>query len=219
MIKKLLLGLAIALLALAGFIASRPSAFTVQRTLTMKSPAKYIFTNLNSFFRWAEWSPWNDLDPAIKRTYEGPVVGVGNVYAWAGNSAAGEGRMTLEESRKDELVRVKIELFKPFTGTYTTTITLKPVPEGTTATWTLEGHHGFMGKAASLFMDMEARVGKDLEAGLDRLRMMAEARTVDKEREAAADEAVRKALAEMDPKVTSAPSMQSAQGTPSTRQP
>ncbi|HVG61485.1 MAG TPA: SRPBCC family protein [Hyalangium sp.] len=219
MIKKILLGLAVVLLALAGFIASRPSAFTVQRTVTMKSPPKYIFPNLNSFFRWAEWSPWNDLDPAMKRTYEGPVVGVGNVYAWAGNAQAGEGRMTLEESRKDELVRVKLELFKPFSGTYTTALTLKPVPEGTTVTWTLEGHHGFMGKAASLFMDMEARVGKDFEAGLDRLRMMAEARTVDKAREAATDEAVRKALAEMNPKVTSAPSMQPAQGTPSTRQP
>lgn len=219
MIKKLFLGLAATLLALTGFIASRPSAFTVQRTLTMKSPPKYIFPNLNSFFRWAEWYPWNDLDPAMKRTYEGPVVGVGNVYAWAGNAKAGEGRMTLEESRKDELVRVKLELFKPFPGTYTTTLTLKPVPEGTKVTWALEGHHGFMGKAASLFLDMDARVGKDFEAGLDRLRMMAEARTEDKARETAADAAVLKALAEMDPKVTSAPSKQPAQGTPSTRQP
>jgi len=219
MIKKILLGLAVALLALAGLIASQPSAFTVQRTVTMKSPPKYIFTNLNSFFRWAEWSPWNDLDPAVKRTYEGPVVGVGNVYAWAGNAKAGEGRMTLEESRKDELVRVKLELFKPFSGTYTTTLTLKPVPEGTTVTWALEGHHGFMGKAASLFTDMEARVGEDFEAGLDRLRTMAEYRTEDKARESAADEAVRKFLAGMDPKVTSAPSKQPAEGTPSTRQP
>lgn len=219
MIKKILLGLAVALLALAGFIASRPSAFSVQRTVTMKSPPKYIFPNLNSFFRWAEWSPWNDLDPAMKRIYEGPVVGVGSVYAWAGNEKAGEGRMTLEESRKDEFVRVKLELFKPFSATHTTTLTLKPISEGTAVTWALEGHHGFMGKAASLVMDMEAMVGKDFEAGLDRLRMMAEARTVDKAREAAADEAVRKALAEMDPKVTSAPSMQPAQGSPSTRQP
>jgi hypothetical protein len=219
MVKKILLGLAVALLALAGFIASRPSAFTVQRTVTMKSPPKYIFPNLNSFFRWAEWSPWNDLDPAMKRTYEGPVLGEGSVYAWAGNKEAGEGRMTLVESRKDELVRIKLELFQPFPATYTTTLTLKPVPEGTVVTWALEGHHGFMGKAASLFMDMDARVGKDFEAGLDRLRMMAEARTEDKAREAAADEAVRKALAEMDPKVTSAPSKQPTQGTLSTRQP
>src|SRR5262245_6199992 len=128
MIKKILLVLVVALLALTAFIASRPATFTVQRSVTMKAAPEYIFPFVNSFYRWADWSPWNDLDPDMKRTYEGPVLGVGSVYAWAGNKEVGEGRMTLEESRKDELVRVKLEFIRPFRATHTTTLTIKPVP-------------------------------------------------------------------------------------------
>ncbi len=210
MIKKILLGLAVALLVLAGFIASRPSTFIVQRTVTMKAAPEYVFPFVNSFYRWADWSPWNDLDPDMKRTYEGPVLGVGSVYAWAGNDKVGEGRMTLEESRKDELVRIKLEFLKPFPSTHTTTIAITPVAEGASVTWKMEGRHGFMGKAASLFMDMDAMVGKDFEAGLARLRMLSEAEAQEEAEEAAADEAVRKAMAETSPAATPSPSGQPA---------
>jgi hypothetical protein len=194
MIKKILLGLVVALLALVGFIASRPSTFTVQRSLTMKSEPEYIFPFVNSFYRWADWSPWNDLDPAMKRTYEGPILGVGAVYAWSGNDKVGEGRMTLEESRKDEFVRVKLEFIKPFASTNTTTFTIKPVPEGSVVTWTMEGHNTFAGKAASLVMNMDAMIGKDFEKGLAKLRELAEAESAEEHEEDTLDNAVRKAM-------------------------
>jgi hypothetical protein len=199
MIKKILLGLAVALLALVGFIASRPSAFTVQRSLTMKAKPEYIFPFVNSFYRWADWSPWTDLDPEMKRTYEGPVVGVGSVYAWSGNDKVGEGRMTLEESRKNELIRIKLEFTRPFASTSTTTLTLKPASEGSEVTWTMEGHRDFMGKAASLFLDMDAMLGKDFEAGLAKLRIESESKHAEKEEQKTLDDAVRKAMAEVEP--------------------
>jgi Polyketide cyclase / dehydrase and lipid transport len=199
MIKKILLGLVVALLALVGFIASRPSAFTVQRSLAMKAKPEYIFPFVNSFYRWTDWSPWNFLDPEMKRTYEGPVVGVGSVYAWSGNDKVGEGRMTLEESRKNELVRIKLELTRPFASTSTTTLTIKPASEGSEVTWALEGHRDFMGKTASLFVDMDAMIGKDFEAGLATLRLESEARQEGKEEQKRLDDAVRKAMAEVEP--------------------
>ncbi len=196
MIKKILLGLVAALLALVGFIASRPSAFTVQRTLTMKSEPEYVFFFVNSLYRWSDWSPWNDLDPAMKRTYEGPVLGKGSVYTWSGNDKVGAGRMTIEESRKDEFVRIKLEFIKPFASTNTTTFTIKPVPEGSVVTWAMEGHNDFAGKAASLFMDMDAMIGKDFEKGLAKLRELAEAESAEEREEETLDNAVRKAMAE-----------------------
>jgi len=214
MIKKLLLGLVVVLLALVGLIASRPSTFTVQRTLTMKAAPEYVFPFVNSFYRWADWSPWNDLDPNMKRTYEGPVLGVGSVYAWAGNDRVGEGRMTLEESRKDELVRIKLEFLRPYPSVNTTTLTITPVAGGSSVTWAMEGHSDFMGKAASLFMDMDAMVGPDFEAGLARLRMLSEAEAQEEEEEAIADAAVRKAMAEANVPVAPAPTGQPALAAP-----
>jgi hypothetical protein len=210
MIKKILLGLAVALLVLVAVIASRPSTFSVQRTLTMKAAPEYVFPFVNSFYRWADWSPWNDRDPNMKRTYEGPVLGVGSVYAWAGNDTVGEGRMTLEESRKDEFVRIKLEFFKPFPSVNTTTMTITPVAGGSSVTWKMEGTYDFMGKAASLFMNMDAMVGPDFEAGLARLRMLSEAEAQEEEEEAIADEAVRKAMAESNAPLAPAPTGQAA---------
>ena len=51
----------------------------------MKAEPEYVFPFVNSLYRSAGWSPWNNLGPAMKRTYEGPVLGVGAVYAWSGN--------------------------------------------------------------------------------------------------------------------------------------
>jgi hypothetical protein len=196
MIKKILLGLVVALLALAGFIASRPSTFTVQRTATMKAAPEYVFPFVNSLYRWADWSPWNDLDPDMKRTYDGPVLGVGAVYAWSGNDKVGSGRMTLEESKPNEFIRIKLEFIKPFASTNTTTFTIKPVAEGASVTWAMEGHNDFMGKAASLFMDMDQMIGKDFEKGLGGLRQQAEAEAAEEAEEETLDLAVRKTMAE-----------------------
>ncbi|WP_224243411.1 SRPBCC family protein [Hyalangium gracile] len=196
MLKKLLLGLVAALLAVVGFIASRPSTYTVERSLTMKASPKYIFPFVNSFYRWADWSPWNYLDLEMKRTYDGPVLGEGAVYAWAGNDKVGEGRMTLVESRKDEFVRIKLERFKPLASTSMTSLTIKPAAEGATVTWTLEGQRDFMAKAASLFMDTDAMLGKDFETGLDTLRIEAEATQVEKEEQKIRRAEMLKALAE-----------------------
>jgi hypothetical protein len=196
MIKKILLGLVVVLLALAGFIASRPSTFTVQRTATMKAAPKYVFPFVNSLYRWADWSPWNDLDPDMKRTYEGPILGVGAVYAWSGNDKVGSGRLTLEESTPHEFIRIKLEFIKPFASTNTTTFTIKPIAEGASVTWAMEGHNDFMGKAASLFMDMDQLIGKDFEKGLVGLRQQAEAEDAEEAEEETLDLAVRKAMAE-----------------------
>ena len=68
---------------------------------------------MNDFHKWEAWNPWAKLDPAMKQTYEGAPAGSGAIYAWAGNSQVGEGRMALAESRPDELIRINMEFLKP----------------------------------------------------------------------------------------------------------
>ena len=41
----------------------------------------------------------------MKQTFEGSPSGPGAVYTWVGNKDVGEGRMTIVESRPDELIR------------------------------------------------------------------------------------------------------------------
>ena len=53
----------------------------------------------------------------MKLTFAGPPTGPGASYSWAGNKEVGEGRLTITESRPNDLVRIKLEFMKPFTAT------------------------------------------------------------------------------------------------------
>jgi hypothetical protein len=196
MLKKILLGLAVVLVALCGFIATRPSSFTVQRTATLKASPDVAFALVNDFHHWGEWSPWDKMDPNQKRTFEGAAMGTGARYGWSGNDQVGEGRMTIEESKANELVRIKLEFIKPWEATNATTFTFSPVAEGVSVTWKMEGHNDFMGKAFSLFMDMDGMIGKDFEQGLANMGKAAEAETRKRAEAEAAKLAAEKAAAE-----------------------
>jgi hypothetical protein len=189
MLKKILLGLAVVLVALCGFVATRPSSFTVQRTATLKASPDVAFALVNDFHHWSQWSPWDKLDPNQKRTFEGTATGVGSLYSWSGNDQVGEGRMTIEESKANELVRIKLEFLKPWQSTNSTAFTFSPAAEGVSVTWKMEGHNDFMGKAMSLFMDMDGMVGKDFENGLANMGKAAEAETQKRAEALAAEKA------------------------------
>jgi hypothetical protein len=207
MLKKILLGLAVAIVAFAGFIATRPSTFTVQRTATIQASPDFAFALVNDFHRWGEWSPWEKLDPDMKRTFEGADAGPGAKYAWVGNDKVGEGRMTIEESKPNELVRIKLEFIKPWEGTSTTLFELKPEGEGSSVTWRMEGTNNFVGKAFSVFMDMDGMIGKDFESGLANMKQVAEAEAKQRaeERMAAEKAAAEAAAAEEATAATPAP--------------
>jgi hypothetical protein len=123
-----------------------------------------------------EWSPWEKLDPGMKRTFLGPARGVGAVYSWAGNDQVGSGKMTVTESVPDSKVVYALQFIEPFASEATTTLTLAPAGAETQVTWAMEGTNGMMGKAFSLVMDMDKMIGADFEKGLDLMRHIAEKR-------------------------------------------
>jgi uncharacterized protein YndB with AHSA1/START domain len=196
MLKKILLGLAVVLVALCGFIAMRPSTYTVQRTATFKASPAVAFALVNDFHHWSKWSPWDKLDPNQKRTFEGATLGEGARYGWSGNDQVGEGRMTIEESKANELVRIKLEFIKPWASTNATSFIFSPAADGVSVTWKMEGNNDFMGKAMSLFMDMDTMIGKDFDAGLANMGKLAEAETQKRAEAEAARLAAEKAAAE-----------------------
>jgi hypothetical protein len=83
--------------------------------------------------------------------------------------------MTIERSDRPSLVGIKLEFFKPFSGTNTATFAFAPVPEGTKVTWTMDGKYNFITKTMSLVMNMDKMIGNDFEAGLAALKAESEA--------------------------------------------
>ncbi|MBK7998683.1 MAG: SRPBCC family protein [Verrucomicrobia bacterium] len=147
-------------------VAMQPSTFRISRSATMAAPAAAIFPHINELKKWQPWSPWMKLDPNAKSTFEGPAGGKGAAMTWAGNNEVGEGKMTIIESKPNELVRFQLEFYKPMAGVSEAEFTFKPEGEQTTVTWAMSGTNDFIGRAMCLIMDMDKMVGGQFESGL-----------------------------------------------------
>jgi hypothetical protein len=172
---KIAAALAVIVIGFVAFVATRPSEYRVARTVTMAVPASAAFAQVNDFHRWGAWNPWAKLDPAMKQTYEGAPAGPGAVYTWAGNTQVGAGRMTMTESRPNELVRINLEFLKPFAATSIAEFTFRPEGDRTAVTWSMVGQANFIAKIVHLFVDMDTMIGGNFERGLADLKSIVEA--------------------------------------------
>jgi Polyketide cyclase / dehydrase and lipid transport len=153
---------------------TKPDIFRIQRVATIKAPAANIFALINDFYRWRSWSPWENRDPAMKRTFAGAESGKGAVYAWEGNKNVGSGRMEILDASVPSKITIKLDFFKPFEAHNTAEFTMLPQGDATTVTWVMHGPARFMSKVMHVFMNIDKMVGKDFEAGLANLKKLTE---------------------------------------------
>lgn len=175
MLMKILLGVAVALVALIAFIATRPSTFKVERSTTVSAPADVVFALVADFHGVGAWSPFLKPAPTRKDTYAGTPATVGHSVAWTSSDNASEGKMTIVSVNPPEQLQLELEFIKPFKSTNETVFRFERAENGTIVTWVMSGQNGFLNKAFSVFMDMDKMVDSDFEAGLATLKNLAEA--------------------------------------------
>ncbi|MCV3211788.1 SRPBCC family protein [Mesorhizobium sp. YC-39] len=174
MLTTVLIILVVLIAALLIYAAMKPDNFTVSRSASIKAPPEAIFPLINDFKRWTVWSPYEKLDPDMKRTLSGADSGKGAAYAWEGNGKAGAGRMEITKSVPSSLVALKLDFEKPFKANNTVDFTLVPAGNNTAVTWAMHGRYPFIAKLMGIFINMDRMVGKDFETGLANLKSAAE---------------------------------------------
>ena len=174
MLKTILIALAVIVVVIVIIVALQSSLFRIARSTTISAPPPAVFAQVNDFHKWEAWNPWGRIDPAMKQSYEGTPVGTGAIYTWTGNNEVGEGRMTITDSRPSELIRIKLEFFKPLAATHTAEFTFKPEGNQTVVTWAMFGEKNFMAKAIHLFMNMDKMIGGQFEKGLADMKSIVE---------------------------------------------
>jgi uncharacterized protein YndB with AHSA1/START domain len=174
MLKTIAIVVAVLVGALLAFAATKPDSFRVQRTASIKAPPEKIFPLINDLHSWGAWSPWEKLDPAMKRTHSGAASGKGAVYEWAGNGEVGAGRMEIVEASPPSAVRIKLDFLKPFEAHNFAEFTLEPKGDATDVTWAMYGPSNYVSKLMSVFFSMDSMVGKSFEAGLSNLKAATE---------------------------------------------
>lgn len=173
MFKTIAIILALLIAAVLIYAATKPDSFRIERSTTIKASPEKISAYLTDFKQWAAWSPWEEKDPAMKRTYSGSASGKGAVYGWEGNKNVGTGRMEILDVQPNK-VTIKLDFLAPFEAHNTTEYDLVPQGDSTQLTWAMHGPANLMTKVMHVFMNMDKMVGPDFEAGLAKLKAAAE---------------------------------------------
>lgn len=146
---------------------------TIERSTNIQAQPTAILAELVDFRRWPSWSPWEGLDPDLKRNYTGPESGPGSAYEWSGNRKAGAGRMEIAAADADS-VDIALTFTRPFKSKSRVRFELTPGGDSTELLWRMLTPKTLGMRIAGLFMNMDARIGGDLEKGLARLRSVVE---------------------------------------------
>ena len=176
--RVILIGVGLLAAALLGFCAVaalQPGELHIERSALIEAPPAIVFGYVDDLHKWQEFSPWAKRDPAAKIVFEGPAAGAGASFTWDGNAEVGAGRMTIVESRPNELVRFRLDFAKPFEGTNDVTFTITPQDARTRVVWSMDGENDLLDKAIGLVMNMDAMIGGDFEKGLADLKALSEA--------------------------------------------
>ena len=125
-IVAILIILALAIAAVLMLALRKPDTFRVERAATIDAPPEKIFPLISDFHRWTAWSPWEDRDPDLQRSYSGAASGRGAVYEWKGNRNVGSGRMEILDAPPPDRIVIKLDFMAPFEAHNTAEFTLLP---------------------------------------------------------------------------------------------
>ncbi|QDT52499.1 Polyketide cyclase / dehydrase and lipid transport [Caulifigura coniformis] len=177
-IKTIVFGVLGCLVLFAGVVlaaaSTKPAIFRVERSIVVNAPPEKITPHLTDLRKWTSWSPWEKVDPDMKREYSGAESGVGAKYAWDGDDNIGAGKLEVAEVAPEK-VRFQLDFLRPMECSNSVEFLMAPEGDGTKLTWVMAGENTFMGKVAQVFIDVEEMCGSQFNEGLRNLKGLAEA--------------------------------------------
>lgn len=173
MLKIIAIAVVVLIAAVLIYAATKPDTFRVERKTVIKAAPEKVLAEINDFHRWGAWSPYENKDPAMKRSFSGPASGPGAKYGWEGDKNVGTGSMEILEATPQR-TRIKLDFLKPFEAHNQATFSVSPQAGGTELTWAMEGPLPYFGKLMHVFFNMDKMVGADFEVGLANLKALAE---------------------------------------------
>lgn len=180
MLKKILWVAGLVLLAFVVTGLFLPAKHHVERSIVIERPVSVVFSLLNSYRSFGQWSPWAERDPSAIYRRTGPESGVGARLSWEGDPGlVGSGWQEITLSRPYERIEMVLDFGSQ--GQAASYYALTEVPQGTRLAWGFEtdvtdGRNfvgGLIGKYFGLFLDKW--VGASFEQGLAALKRYAEA--------------------------------------------
>lgn len=152
------------------YAATKPDVFRVERSISIQATPEAIYPFISDLRKFTLWSPYEKMDPQMKRTFSGPPSGQGAVYEWDGDKQVGHGRMEITEARPSSEVLMQLDFMRPIEAHNRAEFKLRPQGRYTTLTWTMSGPAPYLSKVMTLFFSMDRMVGGQFEEGLRNLK-------------------------------------------------
>ncbi|MBX7204366.1 MAG: GyrI-like domain-containing protein [Bacteroidia bacterium] len=172
-LKYLGIGLLVILVIvlILGLIA--PTDIRFERSLSIKAPAPVILGQIKSLKNMQKWSPWVELDPNMKNTFEGTDGEVGSKNSWSGNDDVGEGSQTIT-SISETKVEADLHFIKPFESKAKVDYVMAADGEQTKVTWGFSTNKSFPMNGLLWMMIKMGGMNKDFDKGLGKLKALCE---------------------------------------------
>lgn len=152
-----------------------PNTLEVTRTISIERPRASVFAMINDLRIAREWSPYYARDPEAEFGFSGDP-GMGQSMRWSSRvREIGEGRMTIVNSIENEEVDSILEMGDA--ATLSSRIELRRAQPGASVAWSIraqcaEGNINVPCRYMNLVM--RGRIERELDAGLARLKTLAE---------------------------------------------
>lgn len=163
------------ILVLVIFAMTKPNEFVIRRSISIHAQPEQVYPLIADFRQWPKWSPWEAIDPGMKKTLGGAESGRGAIYEWdSNNNKAGAGRMEILDAVPPSRVEIRLNFLRPFKAENRTLFTLVPAGDGTNVMWEMSGTNNLVLKIMGIAMNMDKIVGRDFEKGLAAMKAEAE---------------------------------------------
>jgi uncharacterized protein YndB with AHSA1/START domain len=145
----------------------------LEKEITINAPRDTVWNYVSSLQGQLKWSPWPERDPDIQASFDGQEGAVGSVYRWKGNKDVGSGNQTITKIEPGR-VETHLNFIEPFSGQADAFVNLTEAGAGTKVTWGFDSRYPYPMNVMLLFINMDELIGKDYNAGLEKLKRLSE---------------------------------------------
>jgi hypothetical protein len=156
-----------------GLFVSRELKY--EKSICIDAPIETVWEHVNSLADLDAWSPWNDLDPNMKKTMTGVDGTIGASQSWDSDvSEVGRGSQTISRIAEPTLFETHLKFDNWFGDGTTGYIHLSEQQDCVGVTWGIHSDVPYPFNAMLVFMDMEKAMDAEWNRGLGKLKTLCE---------------------------------------------
>ena len=150
--------------------------YAVFREVTINKPKQEVFDYVKMLKNQDNYSKWALMDPNSKKTYKGTDGTAGFMSAWDSEvKDLGKGEQEITGLTEGARIDYNLHFIKPMENRAKAAMTTETAGDNQTkVTWTFSGNMAYPMNFMLLFLNMDKLLGKDLETGLDNLKVIME---------------------------------------------